>query len=112
MVVNSSKTAISVTTVANRQTGMSADTVVNSVNKSGASLTTTKATLSLPDGSFATVTVGVTAEGVLVIRVPQQSANADNSKAVSLIGMVTAKDAFGIAPESLKGVLIQTEGAK
>ena len=112
VVVNSSSSAISVTTVANQQTGLTSASAVSSANNAGAGMATTTATLTMPDGSSATVTIGVTADGVLVIRVPAQSADADNSKAVSLIGMVTAKDAFGIAPESLKGVLIQAEGEK
>ena len=108
VVIKSSSESISVTSVPKSTVGFSASSALSSVDKAATTIQTTNATLTTSDGSLATITVGVTADGVLVVRVPEQSSNTDNTKSISLIGMVTAKDTFGIDPSSLKGVVIQS----
>ena len=107
VVVNANNSAISVTGAGAAETGLTANAAQSSATKAAGQMKTATATLTMPDGTSANMTVGVTAEGVLVVAVPAQSADADNNKAVSLLAMATAKDALGVAPDALKGVLIQ-----
>lgn len=89
-------------------TGLTASAALASAN-GGAAQASTSATVTLADGTSTTMNVSVTAEGVLVIRLPEQADVKGNEKAVTLLAMAAAKE-MGVTPDALKGVLIQSAG--
>jgi hypothetical protein len=109
VVVNASNASISLTGSASAETGLTASAAQDSAAKSAGQMKTTTATLTMPDGSTAAMTVGVTAEGVLVVSVPPESTGPESSKAVSLLAMAAARESLGKGPEDLKGVLIRAQ---
>lgn len=112
IVVKTTGDSISMTVVQKNDSAVNAGLALSSVNQLSSGTPTAQATITMPDGSLTNVTVGVTREGILVVRVPEQAADVENSKGVGLIAMVTAKDALGVLPQSLKGVVIQSEAVK
>jgi hypothetical protein len=109
LAVRFNDTSISGTTVGSSDTGLTSNAAISSASAAGTGLKTTTTTLTMADGSSATMTVGLTAEGVLVVSVPGQTDATDNAKALSLVAMSAAKDALGISPDAVKGVLIQSD---
>jgi hypothetical protein len=109
VVANASNASISLTGSARAETGLTANAAQDSARKAVGQMKTTTATLTMADGSTASMTIGVTSEGVLVVSVPAESAGSDSSMAVSLVAMAAARESLGKGPEDLKGVLIQAQ---
>jgi hypothetical protein len=64
----------------------------------------------LPTGGQNQMTVGVSSDGVLVVKVPAAMKAASDDKSLALIGMATAKERLDVQPASVKGVVIQVDG--
>ena len=64
----------------------------------------------LPSGGQNQMTVGVSSDGVLVIKVPAAMKAASDDRSLALIGMATAKERLDVQPANVKGVVIQVEG--
>jgi hypothetical protein len=106
VVVSDQGSNLSATKAAMSETGMTASAALDSANKSGTSLPSTRATISMADGSAASMSVAVTAEGVLVVRMPAGASQDGNESAVTLLAIAAAKANLSITPDALRGVLI------
>jgi hypothetical protein len=63
----------------------------------------------LPSGSPNQLSVGVSADGMLVVKVPPAMKASSDDRSLALIGMATAKERLDVQPSSVKGVVIQVE---
>jgi hypothetical protein len=64
---------------------------------------------SLPSGGKNQLSVGVSSDGVLVVKVPPAMKAASDDRSLALIGMATAKARLDVQPANVKGVVIQVE---
>jgi hypothetical protein len=64
---------------------------------------------SLPSGGKNQLSVGVSSDGVLVVKVPPVMKAASDDRSLALIGMATAKARLDVQPANVKGVVIQVE---
>lgn len=106
VVVTDQGNAMSATQAAGNGTGLTADAALASA-KGNASAPTTTATLTLADGSSTNLSISVTGDGVLVVKLPEQTEVRGNEKSVTLLAMAAAKE-LGVSPDALRGVLIQS----
>lgn len=65
--------------------------------------------LKLPSGAPNQLSVGVSADGMLVVKVPPAMKASSDDRSLALIGMATAKERLDVQPSSVKGVVIQVE---
>lgn len=63
----------------------------------------------LPSGAPNQLSVGVSADGMLVVKVPAAMKASSDDRSLALIGMATAKERLDVQPSSVKGVVIQVE---
>jgi filamentous hemagglutinin family protein len=63
----------------------------------------------LPSGAPNQLSVGVSADGMLVVKVPPAMKASSDDRSLALIGMATAKERLDVQPSSVKGVVIQVE---
>jgi hypothetical protein len=63
----------------------------------------------LPSGGQNQMSVGVSSDGVLVVKVPAAMMAASDDRSLALIGMATAKERLDVQPANVKGVVIQVE---
>jgi filamentous hemagglutinin family protein len=63
----------------------------------------------LPSGSPNQLSVGVSADGMLVVKVPSAMKATSDDRSLALIGMATAKERLDVQPSSVKGVVIQVD---
>ena|GEM_PF-1799015 len=64
----------------------------------------------LPSGA-STITVGVSQEDVLVVKVSPVVKAAMDDRSITLLGLAIARDRLNVKPGNVKGVVIQVEGA-
>jgi hypothetical protein len=64
---------------------------------------------SVPSGGKNQMSVGVSSDGVLVVKVPSAMKAASDDRSLALIGMATAKARLDVQPANVKGVVIQVE---
>jgi hypothetical protein len=64
---------------------------------------------SVPSGGKNQISVGVSSDGVLVVKVPSAMKAASDDRSLALIGMATAKARLDVQPANVKGVVIQVE---
>jgi hypothetical protein len=62
-----------------------------------------------PSGVPNQLSVGVSADGMLVVKVPSAMKATSDDRSLALIGMATAKERLDVQPSSVKGVVIQVE---
>ena len=74
---------------------------------SGRLVGSTEATVSAPSGGPVTVTVTLTAEGVLVVQAPRALAEASDEKPLVLIALALARQSLGVRPAQVRGLVIQ-----
>lgn len=63
----------------------------------------------LPSGAPNQLSVGVSADGMLVVKVPSAMKASSDDRSLALIGMATAKERLDVQPSSVKGIVIQVE---
>lgn len=63
----------------------------------------------LPTGIQSLVTVGISPEGVLVVKVSAAMAATMDERSIVLLGMAIARDRLNVQPNSVKGAVIQVE---
>ena len=97
---------MSATSAGANETGMTANAALASGNAAGVSLPSATVKLTMGNGANVDLTVSVTAEGVLVVRLPAQSVDGANEKSVTLLALTAAKENLGLQTESIRGVLI------
>jgi hypothetical protein len=55
------------------------------------------------------LSVGVSTDGILVVKVPAAMRAASDDRSLALIGMATAKERLDVQPANVKSVVIQVE---
>jgi hypothetical protein len=63
----------------------------------------------LPSGGQNQLSVGVSTDGILVVKVPAAMRAASDDRSLALIGMATAKERLDVQPANVKSVVIQVE---
>lgn len=106
MVVTDQGSSLTATTAPGAQTGLTANAALASAS-GGRVVGTVEAKVTAPTGGASTMTVTLTEEGVLVVRVPREVAESSDEKAIALLAMAAAKESLGVTPAQLRGVLIQ-----
>jgi filamentous hemagglutinin family protein len=97
---------LSVTSAAISETGLTASAALASVRAVSGSVPSATVKLSQGNGTALDLSVTVTAEGVLVVRLPASSIEGANEKSITLLALTAAKENLGSQTESLRGVLI------
>ena len=97
---------MSATTATSSETGLTASAALASGTAASISLPSATVKLTLGNGSAVDLTVSVTAEGVLVVRLPAEAVDGASEKSVTLLALSVAKENLGTQTESIRGVLI------
>jgi hypothetical protein len=98
--------SMSATTATSSETGLTASAALASGTAASISLPSATVKLTLGNGSAVDLTVSVTAEGVLVVRLPAEAVDGASEKSVTLLALSVAKENLGTQTESIRGVLI------
>ncbi|MBI3899429.1 MAG: hypothetical protein HY308_14220 [Gammaproteobacteria bacterium] len=69
--------------------------------------TTANVTVQLPGGGSANLTIAISADGMLVIRLPVDASIDQSQNQIVALGLVAAKESFGAAIDNVKGVVIE-----